>query len=189
MENSLRQSLYGFEVREPDERRVEERKSPNIKQMWQRTYEIIGMVAAGMKHTEVAKVLGITPATVSNAVNSDLGMKRLSELRTERDEKYKDVAERIALLTQRALDIYEEVLEAEKDPSDSAFNPEVSLSQQLKVADTVMLELSGHRAAQKVHSLTTTSTLKEIEEFKKRGRDAMASANLTIEAEVNEPEK
>jgi len=132
------------------------------------------MAATGMKNTEIAKLLNITPQTVSNTINSELGMKRMSELRGERDSKYGEVSERISFLTQRALDVYEGVLAAEKD------DPEINLTTRLKVSDTVMLELSGHRAAQKVHSVNTSATLDEISEFKKRGIKAAQESGMLV---------
>lgn len=174
----MRESLYGFEVRVPDERRVEERKLPDIQQMWQRSYEIVGMAATGMKNVEIAKVLSITPQTVSNTLNSELGMKRLSEIREDRDGKFADVQERIALLTQRALDIYEEILTDETTGA--------SLDQKMKVSDTVMLELSGHRVANKVHAVSTSATLEEITAFKERGRKAAAEAGMLVSLEKKE---
>jgi len=73
-QTSTQTSLYGFEVREKDRRRVEQgdRKTYNIQQLWQRTHEIIAMTLLGMKEVEVAKTLNIHPQTVSNTINSDL---------------------------------------------------------------------------------------------------------------------
>ena len=173
----LRETLYGFEMREEDLRRVEQRKSPDIKQMWQRSFEIIGMAASGMKNVEIAKLLNISPQTVSNTLNSELGMKRLSELRGERDARYDDVQERIREQTQLALDVYQRILEAEES------DPVVNLKDKVGVANTVMLELSGHRAAQKVHQVNTQATLDEIAAFKERGKAAAAEAGLLVKLE------
>ncbi len=101
----------------------------------------------------------------------------MSELRESRDEDYRNVQKRIEDLTIKALDIYDKVLDAEEN------DPEVNLDKKIKVSDTVMLELSGHRAAQKVHSVNTSATLEEIEEFKRRGREAAKEAGMLVELE------
>ena len=81
-----RNGLYGFEFLEEDQRRVpqEERKVYDVKQMWQRTHEIVNLAARGYKNVEIAEILNIHPQTVSNTLNGKLGQLKLSELRKER---------------------------------------------------------------------------------------------------------
>ena len=48
MDSALaRNELYGYETRDLDLRRKDERKTYDIKQMWQRTHEIINLAALG----------------------------------------------------------------------------------------------------------------------------------------------
>lgn len=169
-----RNGLYGFEFREPDGRREEERKTYNVKALWQRNHEIINLTARGFKQTEVADILGITPQTVSNTVNSELGQRKLSELRLGRDDEAKKVSEKIRVLTNKALDVYHEIFDDESGES--------SLKDKKAAADTVALELGGLRAPTRIqsHSINTVLTKDEIEAFKKRGFAAAEESGLTI---------
>ena len=178
-ENS-RTSLYGFEMKGPDLRRVDERKTHDINSLWQRSHEILALAVRGMKQVEIAEILNISPQTVSNTLNSDLGRQKLSIMRRGRDENAVIAAERIDLLTQRALDVYDEIFDNE--------NEAVNIDMKKKTADTVALELSGLRAPTKIqaHSIHSIATLKEIEAFKERGKEAAIAAGMIVEVPEEE---
>jgi len=170
-----RNGLYGFEFRDMDLRRVpegEEKKTYNIKQLWQRSHEIINLAAQGYKNTDIAEILGITPATVSLTLNSELGQKKLSDIRFGRDEEAKKTSEKIRILTAKAIQTYHEIFDNE--------NGEATLKDRKDVADTVLLELSGLRAPTKIQtsSVSTVLTADEIEAFKNRGLKAAKEAGL-----------
>lgn len=182
--------LYGFEFREPDERRVEERKAPNIKGLWQRNHEIVNLSARGFKNVEIAEILNITPQTVSNTLNSDLGRLKISEIRLEKDQEAKKISEKIRVLTGRALDVYHQIFDDESG--------ECTLKDKKDAADTVVLELSGLRAATKIQSssINMNLTSEELKTFKERGLKAAIEAgySITVEPEktveiINELEK
>jgi predicted transcriptional regulator len=178
----VRNGLYGFEFRDIDERRVsrEERKTYDIKQLWQRHHEIVNLAARGFKQTEIAEILNIDPQTVSNTLNSQLGQEKLSDIRLERDAEAKKISEKIRILTNKALQTYHEIFDDESG--------ECGLKDKMKVADTVLLELSGLRVPTRVqaHHITTTLTQEELEEFKERGIKAAKEAGMIVEVE---PEK
>jgi predicted transcriptional regulator len=179
-----RLGLYGFEFRDVDQRRVpegEEKSTYNIKQLWQRSHEIINLAARGFKYTEIAKILGITPVCVSLTLNSDLGQKKLSEIRGCRDEEAKVTTEAIRVLTEKALATYHEIFDNE--------NGEATLKDRKDVADTILLELSGLRAPTKVQTSSVSMTLsaEEIAEFKRRG--ARASAEMGEVIDIKEGNK
>jgi DNA-binding CsgD family transcriptional regulator len=69
-EVQTRNGLYGFEFREPDKRRksAEERKTYDIKQLWQRNHEIVNLAAMGYKGTEIAKILNINQQLVTHLI-------------------------------------------------------------------------------------------------------------------------
>jgi len=169
--------LYGFEYREPDKRMkpLEERKGYNIKRLWQRNHEIVNLAARGFKNTEIADILNISPITVSYTLNSELGAKKLSELRSFRDDEAKRVSEKIRVLTNKALQTYHQIFDDDTG--------ECSLKDKKAAADTVLLELSGLRVPTKVqsHSIQTTLTKDEIEDLKKRGIQAARESGLLIE--------
>lgn len=179
-----RNSLYGFEFREADLRRKdsEERKTYEIKQLWQRSHEIVNLAARGFKNVDIAEILNINPQTVSNTLNSELGQHKLSEIRLERDEEAKKVSEKIRILTNKALAVYHEIFDDESG--------ECTLRDKKNTADTVLLELSGLRAPTKIQSqhVSTTLTLQELEEFKKRGIQAARESGLIVDVPAKQVE-
>jgi len=175
MENvQTRSGLYGFDFREPDGRRAEEgeRKTYDIQAMWQRSHEIINMAARGFKQVQIAKILDIDPQTVSNTLNSTLGQQKLSEIRETRDDEAKRVNEKIRVLTDKALTVYNELFDNEMA------DPELKK----KVADTVVLELSGLRVPTKVHSTGVHAVLTkdELDSFKERGIQAGKESGMIV---------
>lgn len=165
-----REGLYGFEFRDIDLRRTPEdgeRKRYDIKQLWQRSHEIINLSAQGFKNVEIAEILNITPACVSSTLNSDLGQRKLSDIRQTRDEEAKKNFEKVRVLTTKALAVYHEIFDNESG--------EATLKDRKAVADTVVLELSGLKVPTKVQGsyISTVLTKEEIEEFKARGTQAL----------------
>ena len=88
----------------------------------------------------------------------------------------KKVSERIRVLTNKALDVYDKIFNDESG--------EMGLKEKKETADTVVLELSGLRAPTKIQSqsISTVLTPEELEAFKQRGMQ-------TIEGNVIEEEK
>jgi predicted transcriptional regulator len=175
--NSLerRNGLYGFEMLEEDKRRSKDRKVYDIKQLWQRSHEIINLAAQGFKNKDIAEILRITPMAVSATLNGKLGRLKLSEIRQSRDEEAKKNVAKIDQLVKKAIETYHQIFDDETG--------QVSLKDKKSVADTVMLELSGLRAPTKIqsHSVHTTLTKEEIEEFKLRGLKALESSGITLD--------
>ena len=163
-------SLYGFETREVDNRRSDREHTYDIKQLWQRSHEILGLALQGMKQVEIAKILNISPVTVSNTLNSTLGKEKLSVLRGERDEHYIQVSEEIKKLTIKALNTYHQLFD----------NPTIDAKMKKETADTITLDIAGMRAPTKIDSRTlhAHATLEEIEEFKRRGLEAARESGM-----------
>jgi len=163
-----RSGLYGFEFLEADQRRAGEgeRKSYEIKQLWQRNHEIINLAAQGFKHSEIAQILNITPVCVSQTLNSELGMKKLSDIRQDRDQEAKKISEKIRVITDKCLAVYHDIFD---DASG-----ELGLKDKGNFATEFLKEMSGLRAPTKIqsHSIHTSLTRDELEAFKKRGRQA-----------------
>jgi len=177
MSVALRNSLYGFEMRsdDPDRRRVEEgaTKSYEIKQLWQRSHEIIALAVRGMGYREIAEVLGLNEKTVTHTLNSEVGMKKLSDMRKLRDKNAVEIGEEIERLTMKAIKTYDEIFD----------NPSAALKLKKETADTVLLDIKGLRAPTKIdsRSMTVHATHKEIEEWKRRGIEAAKNAGLLVE--------
>ena len=178
-EVATRKSLYGFDMREPDLRRKDDtRKTHNAKQLWQRSHEILNLAVRGMKQVDIAEILNLTPQTVSNVVNSDLGMQKISEMRKKRDDEAFDAGKEIDELTEKALNVYHEIFDDDTEGH----------AMKKKVADTITLELSGLKIPTKIQSssFNAIATLAEIEEFKKRGIEAQRIAGVVIDLPVEE---
>ena len=158
-----------------DKRRTERNGMYDIKQLWQRSHEIIGLALLGHKNKDIALLLGISPVTVSNTLNGPLGEEKLGKMRENRDEEYVKISDRIDTLSQKALDVYNRILDDDE-------NVLTDIKFQKDTADTVALELGGHRSPTKIdsRSLHMTATVAEIEEFKKRGLAAAKESGMVI---------
>ena len=154
---------YGFTVRESDARRTENPngRAVDIKKLWSRQHEILNLDSLGYKGTEIAKMLGVTPTTVSNALNSTLGTEEKSNIRKTRDEEYEELREEVMVLTKKSLIVYNEILESETE----------AMTLKKATADTVALDLAGMRAPTRIDSrhVSVSATPEEIENFKRRG--------------------
>ncbi len=170
-------SLYGFPVRSRDNRTANpgERKTYDIKQLWDRNKEILNLNSLGYKGSEIAKMLNITPVAVSMTLNSTLGKEAKVTLREERDIRYEGMRDKIADLTEKALDVYNEVLESSAESS----------KLKVDVANTIALELAGLRAPTQIQTMNTNTTLtaEELADFKKRGHEAAKAAGKLVEIE------
>ena len=172
-----RNGLYGFEFRDVDNRRQPKqlRKTYDVKSLWQRNHEIVNYAARGFKQTEIAEILNIHPQTVSNTLNSELGERKLSEIRLERDEEAKVVSEKIRAITNKALKVYHDLF-------DDATG-QVNLKDKGHFAEGFLKEMSGLRAPTQVQSLHASYQLtpEQLEAFKKRGIAAAAESGVIIE--------
>jgi len=177
-----REGLYGFEFLEEDGRRVpaDERKTPEIKALWQRNHEIINLSIKGYKGTEIAEILNIHPQTVSNTLNSELGKRKISDITYEKDIEVKKTIEKVRILSNKALETYHEFFDDEGN--------ELSLKDKREGAKDFLNDMSGLRAPTKIqsHSVHTTLTAEELEGFKKRGMEAMKESGMIVEIEPEE---
>lgn len=166
-------SLYGFQMTSKDRRRKPQRKYEDIKMLWQRQHEMLGLYLSGMSQKEVADRLGVTPYSVSMAVNSELGQKKIAEMREKRDEGYVDVSKKIAELSEKALAVYEEIFDSDT----------ISYNLKKSTSDTVLMDMGGHRAPTVVNSNTVNlnATVEELEEFKRLGYQAARESGFLID--------
>lgn len=181
---TCRRSLYGFEIREHDHRRDDSgRKTHEIKQVWQRNHEILRLALLGHKYVDIAATLGISAQTVSNTLNSQLGMEKLSEMRAKRDADSIEVAEEVKKLFPKALEIYEEILHSDSD--------EISFELKLKAANNVLMDLGGHKAPTKIQGQFVHGhlTAEDLNVIKERGKEAAkARGLLVVEADLEDQE-
>jgi len=177
--SNVETSLYGFEFREPDKRRERKNKDGSrrydIKQLWQRSHEILNLALLGYKQVEIAEYLRIDPQTVSNTLNSTLGMESLANKRELRDEEYEKLRDDVLDLTKKSLKVYDQILKNESE----------NTKLKKETADTVVLELSGLRVPTRIdsRSLNYSLSTEELAAFKQRGIAAAKAAGKLIEVE------
>ena len=175
MSGDGKKSLYGFEMNGVDARRKPwpEKKNYNIKMLWQKSHEILGLALSGMSQNDISNELGITKDCVSKTVNSELGQKKLAAMREERDGDFINVSKRIAELAEKAVETYEEIFDSDT----------ISYNLKKATADTVLMDIGGHRAATKIDSrnVSLTASVEELEEFKRLGHKAAKEAGFLIE--------
>lgn len=177
-----RDGLYGFEFLEVDKRRTNRETRWELKQLWPRNRRIVRLAAMGYKSNVIAEILGITPSTVSDTLNSELGKLLLSEFLKRDDDETRNVALEIGVLTEKAIEVYHEIFDNEKG--------EASLKDRKNVADTVMLELSGLRAPTRIQSqsFSTVLTPEELIALKERGMKTARESGMFIDVEAEEEE-
>jgi hypothetical protein len=180
--------LYGLEHKFDDQRRVphEEKRTPEIKQLWSRHHRIVNLAAEGFKQNDIAEILNITPQVVSNTLNSVLGEEKLSKVLKDRDEETKLHLARVEELKVKALKVYHEVFDGQDEYGNVI---PATIKERLHAADVVTLEFAGMKSATKIQTSGVVLTGSEILEFRKRGLDAAKSAGYIIDVECEEESK
>lgn len=84
-----------------------------VQKIWNITHEIMRLHVLGLKNVEIADRLGITAATVSNAVNSSLVKRQVAIMQAARDANTVDIAKRVAELAPKALQVMEDILDSD----------------------------------------------------------------------------
>ena len=141
LSNTLRRDdLYGFEMKAGDldlRRQLDRPKRTcyDIKQLWQRSHEIINLSLQGLNNKDIAKCLSISHEAVSACLNSELGVKKLSEMRKLRDGDAVKMSKRINELVEKAVKTYNDIFDAPTD--------QVSYKLKKETADTVVLAISS----------------------------------------------
>lgn len=179
--------MYGQLIRDFDQRRVprEDRGTYDIKQFWQRHHEICNLAAQGYKQVEIAYILGITPQTVSNTLNSTLGEEKLSVIREERDKDAKLTVERIRILRDKALKVYQELFDGVDEHGNTV---DATMSQRIHAADVVTLELAQMKAPTKIQATSTHTVLtgEELLAIKQRAIDEGKKCGMIVETTAEE---
>ncbi len=133
--------------------------------------EIARLLVTGMKHVDIAEMLGVTPAMVSYTANSPVVKRQLENLRAARDIDAVEVANRIQALAPVALDVLEDLMEASADET------------RRKIAES-MLDRAGHGAVRNVRleSLSMHLSMADIVEIKNRAKEIGLCVVEAIEA-------
>jgi transcriptional regulator len=156
-----------------DQRRVApgEKKTYQVKQLWDRQNEILRLSVLGMKQTEIAERLGVTPQTISNTLGSELVQEKMAIMVAERDAATVDLSRQIKELAPKALEIIKDAL---------ADNGKLGTKDQVKVAQDV-LDRAGYSPVQMVMSANMNIHLTgdDLAEIKRRARLAGTCKDVT----------
>jgi len=134
-----------------------------IQHCWDIHHEICRLALLGMKHVEIAKTLGITPATVGNTLGSELVKKQMMILRGARDASSVDVAKKIQEMLPEALEVLETILK----------NENASPSVRTNIAQD-LLDRGGHGAPKVIETRGFMAHLsgEDIERIKQRAKES-----------------
>ena len=146
------------------------KRAYEITHLWDNTKEILRRLTLGQKGVDIAKDLGCTPATVSNARNSEVGRDYLRRLHEGAELDVIDVQGRIREIAPKALARLEELMESKADGPLAA---KISMD---------ILDRAGLGAPTRVQSehLHGHFTLDELNEIKKRAAEAGRSSGLVV---------
>jgi len=152
-----------------------EKKTYDVKKLWQGHHEAINLLSLGMRHKDVANILGVTEATISNIANSTLGREKLGLLRGARDSVAFDAATEIQNLVPKCLETLNEILQSEGEDA-------APRGMKLNVAKHVLKDLSGHAAPKRIDARHLHHTLQpdDLERIKERGRELQAAASIVV---------
>lgn len=172
------------DMHQRDARYAPNGRAYQLKALRARHHEIIRLHILGYKNVDIARVLGVTPVSVSNALNSHEGQAVARLLCAARDGEAVDLSARFAEVAPKAFEFLEDTLDNENAP----------IHLRSKIA-TELLGLAGHVKPQRlqVSGAIAHITPADLEEIKRRAVQAAAECGLlsdpnVLEAEFNEVE-
>ena len=167
-----------FNPRGRDERRNPPgvRRTFEVTKMWERHHEIMRRIFLGQKDADIARALGITPATVSYTRNSKIVQDKLAIMKGARDAETVDLSKRIRELAPKALDILEDAMTGKMEG--------IPPTRQVREAN-LMMDRAGYGATKtfRAEHLVGHFTAQEIEEIKQRGKEAGKESGSIIDVE------
>jgi len=178
----MNQALATFEPPVDHRRNPDGNQNYSITRVWEQHAEIARMLVLGVSASAIAEQLGVTPQTISNFRNSDLGKARILELQERRDKEIENISKRIAQVAPLAVDVLTKSLREAVESEN--FDKDVQ-AQGLKAAATI-LEYSapkkfeeasrpGHLTSSRIleikrlalgsagEQITETTTIREVE--------------------------
>jgi hypothetical protein len=148
-----------------------------IQHMWERHFEIARLNAAGLQPTQIAAIVGVTPACVGYTLNSALVRRQVEKLRAGRDASAINIQEQIEELAPKAVALYDMILENDAEALGSAAPVHV----RKQVADMV-LGISGLAPVQRLKGEVTHAHLTADDIA--RLRDRAIGAGAVVESQV-----
>lgn len=152
------------------DKRFVEKRTYNIKSLWQNHDQMLRLVALGHSNEDIAVTCGVTPQTVSNVRNSPIAKGRLANMRNALDQEAIDIGARIQEFAPTALAVLEDVI---------AGKIEAPIAVRAKYA-SAHLGRAGFGEVHKVASINTHLSRADIEAIKERALSAAVDAGLIV---------
>lgn len=171
---SVRLNKYAkyFKERGPDLRkRRGPRRSFTVSKMWDVHHEIARLNSLGMKGSEIAKQLGVTPVMVSYTLNSPVVQDKVAILRASRDADTVDLMRRVHNFAPKCLDLLERVISGKEQ--------DASIPLRVRTAEKYADRVPALAAVKKHQVVSATITKEDLDEIKGR---AKASGIITVGA-------
>lgn len=162
----------------PDGRFNEEGRKYQIQQLWQRQHEMLGLALLGAEEKEIAEILDVTTATVSNCINSEIGKQQLAIMRGARDADTIDISKEIRSHAPKALQVLVGLLEG---PEQGAEHSRISIAKDI-------LDRAGYGAPKYVYGQFAHAYLSagDIDELKERAhKRRMLGSSIDTEVVEN----
>lgn len=113
------QSTILTPIHSPDKRRsVNGNKNYALMELKNIHFEMARLLALGLKHVDVAKQLGVSPQTISNAANTPIMQRTIARLQIKRNQDVEEhnPTKRIDEMVGKAIDAMEDILDGVADP-------------------------------------------------------------------------
>lgn len=148
---------------EKRDRRLKDSPASPIKQIWQQHHEVIRLAVLGFGTTEIARMVGFTPAMVRNILGSEVVKRQMSIMVGAKDQDCLEVKKDIDRLAPTALCILRDIME----------NPDENSRVRLTAAMDI-LDRAGLAAPKVIHGDFNIAhlTSSDLEEIKQRAREA-----------------
>jgi len=159
---------------QPLRQKLREVPVSDYRQFSETNREIVRLASMGLSNKQIARLLDRSEVTVSRTLNSSIGIAELSKLREKRNMESFDFMEEVrSTLLPKCSKTYNEILD--KD--------DISYELKKKTADTIALDICGHRAPTKVETFNE-HYVDNMEELRRRGREAMKTLTIDVESVV-----
>lgn len=149
-------------------------KKYDIQRLWGQQKEILRLVASGLyNNKQIAEIVGVTPQTVSNIINSALGKQTLELLEGAADAETLDLMVKIRSLAPIALAVQEEILLGDDTPKrlkNDISNKVLDRAGYAPVAKSMNLNLSAGIKAEDLEAIKKRAA--ELSEVKVEQKEA-----------------
>jgi len=153
-----------------------------VSHLWQAHHEILRLLLLGYKPKEIASTLNITPQTVGNIRNSELGQIELGLMRSQRNESAVDMAQMIREEAKKSFEFLQECREG--------MHEDVGINKRIDVAMSMMDREPTTAKVRRLEGQVMHGhfTADEIKNLKIEAQAAAQEDSKMVKAEIVEAE-